>query len=55
MVRTTCGIPTFIPSTTVGFDIESVDYNADEISSLRFLQALPPATPPAAPATTTTS
>ena len=55
MVRTTCGIPTYIPSNTVGFDIESVDYNSDEATGLlRFLQALPPPPPPSPPAPTPT-
>ena len=54
MIRTACGIPTFIPSNTLGFDIETVDYNADEVpASLRFLQALPPPPPPATPTPTT--
>jgi hypothetical protein len=42
MIRTTCGIPTFIPTDILGFDIETVDYNADEVPSrLRLMQALP--------------
>ena len=37
MVQTLCGIPTVAPSNTLGFDIETVDYNSDEVPSLRFL------------------
>jgi hypothetical protein len=55
MVRTTCGIPTFIPSTTLGFDIESVDYKSDEVPNLRFLQSLPPPSPPPTTTTSTTT
>ena len=55
MVRTTCGIPTFTPTDVLGFDIETVDYNADEVPSrLRFMQALPPPPAPKTPTPTPT-
>ena len=55
MVKTTCGIPTVVPSDTLGFDIETVDYNSDEVPSrLRFMQALPPPPAPKTPTPTPT-
>jgi len=51
-LKTTCGVPTYKPYTTAGFDIESVDYASDEVARLRFLQALPPPTPTPTPTTT---
>lgn len=55
LVRAGCGIPSFIPSTTSGFDIESVDFTSADAPSLRFLQALPTTTTATAAVTTATT
>jgi hypothetical protein len=54
MMKTKCGVPSYKPSRTDGFDIESIDYATDELTRLRFLQSLPPPPPPPTPTPTPT-
>jgi hypothetical protein len=35
MVTTECGVPAFKPSSTVGFDIETIDYTDTDIGNVR--------------------
>jgi NAD-dependent SIR2 family protein deacetylase len=35
MISAECGLPTFRPSTTLGFDIETIDYTDEDIGNLR--------------------
>lgn len=49
LLNTSCGVPFYKPSTTYGFDLESLDYNPKDVPArLRFLQTGPPAPPPPA-------
>ena len=35
MISAECGLPAFRPSTTLGFDIETIDYTDEDIGNLR--------------------
>jgi len=35
MISAECGLPTFRPSTTLGFDIETIDYTDEDIGNIR--------------------
>jgi hypothetical protein len=35
MISAECGMPSFKPSTTVGFDIETIDYTDEDIGNTR--------------------
>jgi hypothetical protein len=35
MITAECGLPAYKPNTTVGFDIETIDYTDEDIGNVR--------------------
>jgi hypothetical protein len=40
LVEADCGLPSFKPNDTVGFDIEVIDYDEDDLKMRRVLQTI---------------